>query len=182
MKNYNEMIKLFELANQNFLYHDYELINSEVSERTLCGSLMSYIRDLIRDIPAYKGYFVDVEYNRNKGNVKTIIDNDLQVITINCDLILHSRGNHTEQDNLIAIEMKKSNRPTHEKVKDRNRLMALTKDSFDDIWSYDGKTLPEHVCRYVLGVYYEIDYRVNRIIIEYYAKGNKVTSYSIQIP
>lgn len=26
----------------------------------------------------------------------------------------------------------------------------------DDIWSFDGKALPEHVCRYILGVYYEI--------------------------
>lgn len=182
MKIYNEMTKLFELANQNFLCQDYELIDSKVSERTLCGSLMSYIRELIRNHPDYNGYFVDVEYNRNKGRVKTIIDNDLQVITINCDLILHSRGMHPEQDNLIAIEMKKSNRPAHEKAKDRSRLMALTKDIFDDIWSYDGKTLPDHVCRYVLGVYYEIDYRAHEIIIEYYAKGNKVTSYSRQIP
>lgn len=139
MKTFREMAYLFEVANDNFLSRDFELIDSKVSERTLCGTLMVYIRDLIRDKTDYYGYFVDVEYNRNKGKIKTIIDRNLHVIVINCDLILHSRGQHPEQDNLIAIEMKKSGRPEKEKEKDRNRLIALTKDSFDDIWSFDGK-------------------------------------------
>jgi hypothetical protein len=180
MKTFKEMSKLFELANNNFLTHDSELIDSKVSERTLCGTLMLYIRDLIRDKPEYYGYFVDVEYNRNKGKIKTIIDGDYHVIVINCDLILHSRGQHPEQDNLIAIEMKKSKRPPKEKEKDRNRLIALTKDSFDDVWSFDGKTLPEHVCRYLLGIYYEIDYNTHKILIEYYSLGKMVNSYQKQ--
>lgn len=180
MKSFAEMTNLFENANQNFLAQELELIDSKVSERTLCGTLMSYIRDLIRNETTYRGYFVDVEYNRNKGKVKTIIDNDFYVISINCDLILHSRGQHPEQDNLIAIEMKKSNRSLVEKAKDRNRLIALTKESYDDIWSFDGKTLPEHVCRYLLGIYYEIDYRGHEILIEYYAKGTLVKSYRKQ--
>lgn len=55
-----------------------------------------------------KGYYADVEYNRNKdGRVKTILNKKMEVVTINCDLILHSRGNNTKCDNLIAIEMKK---------------------------------------------------------------------------
>ncbi len=37
--------------------------------------------------------------------------------------------------------------------------MALTKDSYEDIWSFDGKTLPEHVCRYALGIYYDVNYK-----------------------
>ena len=71
---------------------------------------------------------------------------------------MHSRGNHIEQDNLIAIEMKKSNASEEEKQKDKDRLKALTKDSFDDVWSFDGTTLPEHVCRYLIGIYYEINF------------------------
>ncbi|MDD4773314.1 MAG: hypothetical protein PHZ09_06870 [Eubacteriales bacterium] len=178
MKTFDEMRNLFEVANNSFLTEDVELIDSKVSERTLCGTLMSYIRDLIRNDPDYSGYFVDVEYNRNKGKVKTIIEKDLHVITINCDLILHSRGQHSEQDNLIAIEMKKSNRPKHEKTKDRNRLIALTKNSYDDIWSFDGKTLPEYVCRYVIGVYYEVDNDGREVLIEYYSEGKLMSSYS----
>lgn len=84
---------------------------------------------------------------------------------------------NVDQDNLIAIEMKKSNAPSAEKQKDRERLIALTKDSFDDVWAWD-HNLPEHVCRYVLGVYYEINYRQKEIHIEYYRRGELVRSYS----
>ena len=49
--------------------------------------------------------------------------------------------------------------------------MALTKDSYDGVWSFDGRTLPEYVCRYILGVYYEIKYSERRILLEYYHRG-----------
>ena len=62
---------------------------------------------------------------------------------------------------------------------DRNRLIALTKDSFNNMWSFDGETLPEHVCRYVLGVYYEIDYSSHTIKIEYCRKGKLEKAYTI---
>ena len=67
----------------------------------------------------FEGYYTDVEYNRNRGNIKTVkktIKGPTEhIINVTCDLIMHSRGKHPEQDNLIAIEMKKSNRPTAEK-------------------------------------------------------------------
>ena len=94
-----------------------------------------------------------MEYNRNNGKIKTIKNSKEEIITINCDLIIHSRGEIIEQDNLLALEMKKSTAPKEEKLKDKERLMALTKDTFDDVWPFDGKTLPEHVCRYILGIY-----------------------------
>src|SRR5699024_5877495 len=70
-------------------------------------------------------------------------------------------------DNLIALEMKKSYRPMKEKENDKARLVALTKDSYDGVWSFDGKTLPEHVCGYDLGIYYEIDSKNCLVYIEY---------------
>ena len=76
------------------------------------------------------------------------------------------------QDNLIAIEMKKSNRPKKEKNDDRRRIIALSKDRYGDVWSYDGETLPEHVCRYKLGIYYEINFSKKFILLEYYYRGN----------
>lgn len=182
MKTYDEITKLFEEANCNLLKIDGDLFATQVSERTLCGALMLHIHDLIKDDYNYNGYCVDVEYNRNKGGVKTIrktIRNaNEEIIKINCDIILHSRGNRIEQDNLLAIEMKKSTRTNIEKQKDKERLIALTKDTFDDIWAWNGRNLPEHVCRYVLGVYYEINYRRNEITIEYYRKGKKVKAYT----
>jgi hypothetical protein len=185
MKSYAELVDLFMKANNIFLNADQSLFYNQASERTLCGALMLHLHDLITHDESLSGYYVDVEYNRNKGSIKTIrktIRGQIeQIIPINCDLILHSRGGRPEQDNLIALEMKKSIRPLSEKQKDRERLIALTKDSFDNIWSYDGHTLPEHVCRYVLGVYFEIHYRRNLVLIEYYKQGEMTYTYTLPI-
>ncbi|MEF2965402.1 hypothetical protein V3851_06105 [Paenibacillus sp. M1] len=178
------LIEIFEIANNNFIQNDLELLNSEVSERTLCGALMIHLYEVIKK-SEFSRYKVDVEYNRNKnGKVKTHVKtingpNDI-IVKINCDLIVHSRGNIIEQDNLIALEMKKSNRKQKDKDDDRSRLVALTKDSYDDIWSFDGKTLPEHVCRYGLGVYYEVNYKERVILIEYYKTGYMFKEYKMK--
>lgn len=168
---------IFLKANSKLLNEDLELFLCHVSERTLCGALKQHLDYYIAKT-RFCGYHTDVEYNRNiNGRIKTCCIEDekdgLQTITINCDLIVHSRGHIIEQDNLIAIEMKKSNRSKKEKDADKKRLKALTKNSFDDIWSFDGTSLPEHVCRYKLGVYYEINYRKHTILLEYYYHGNK---------
>ncbi|GIP17532.1 hypothetical protein J40TS1_31740 [Paenibacillus montaniterrae] len=178
------LMEVFEKANNKFILSDLELLNSKVSERTLCGALMIHLYESIRE-SEFSKYKVDVEYNRNKnGKVKTLMKtikgaNEV-ILNINCDLIVHSRGNIIEQDNLIALEMKKSNRKQQEKDNDRSRLVALTKDSYDDIWSFDGKTLPEHVCKYKLGVYYEVNYEKRVILIEYYKTGYKFKYYEIK--
>ncbi|MBR4290035.1 MAG: hypothetical protein IKT52_05270 [Oscillospiraceae bacterium] len=184
MKSYEELVTLFEDANRVLINDDLSLFESRVSERTLCGALMLHIHDKIADDPAYQGYYTDVEYNRNKGgklkNIKKTIQGENEtVVTINCDLILHSRGQHVQQDNLIAIEMKKSSQRPNAKNADRERLIALTKNSYDGIWSFDGHTLPEYVCRYVLGVYYEIKYSEREILLEYYRRGTLVESKTI---
>ena len=57
--------------------------------------------------------------------------------------------------------MKKIERPQYEKDSDINRFRAMTKKSYDDIWSFDGETHPEHVCGYEYGYFLEID-NVNR--------------------
>ena len=185
MKTYAEMVALFENANHVFLQDEQSLFNTEVAERTLCGALMLHIHDIIKGNDSYTGYYTDVEYNRNQGGIKTIRktiqDIHEEIIPVNCDLILHSRGEIVEQDNLIAIEMKKSNASAREKLKDRERLIALTKDSFNDVWAWDNN-FPEHVCRYVLGVYYEINYRRKLISIEYYRTGQLVHSYTLRMP
>ena len=160
----NELVKIFERANKRFLKENTAFILSNVAERSLCSR-----------------YYVDIEYNRNNGRVKTIYNDDLKVVTIICDLIVHSRGEIVEKDNLIALEMKKSYRPMKEKENDKARLVALTKDSYDGVWSFDGKTLPEHVCGYDLGIYYEIDSKNCLVYIEYYVKGKKVRTYEEKI-
>ena len=184
MKTFDEMVRLFEQANSHFLKNNESLFLSNVNERTLCSALMLCLNNQIVSDPSFKGYYTDVEYNRNQGKIKTIIQTSQgqksKIITINCDLILHSRGKHLEQDNLIAIEMKKSTRTKSEKDADRDRLRALTLDTFSNTWSFDGHTLPEHVCRYVLGVYYEINLRQKTILIEYYCQGKLISQYQLK--
>ena len=53
---------------------------------------------------------------------KTIRGPEEQIVTINCDLIVHSRGQNTLQDNLIALEMKKST--GRQKDKDKVRQLS----------------------------------------------------------
>ncbi|GFI19451.1 hypothetical protein IMSAG249_01220 [Lachnospiraceae bacterium] len=129
----------------------------------------------------YSKYNVDTEYNRNNGKVKTIYNDDLKVVSIVCDLIVHSRGEIVEKDHLIALEMIKAYRKVEAKENDKARLVALTKDSYDEVWSFDGKTLPEHVCGYELGIYYEMNRKCSLIYIEYYIKGKMLKNYTLKI-
>jgi len=173
-----ELRKLFERANANLLTHDKSLLDRQVSERTLCGALMLWLHEELAEESLsgkFQGYYVDVEYNRNGGSVKTCKRNDEKIITINCDLIIHSRGEkglNNSDDNLIAIEMKKSTRTQTEKQGDRERLMALTKDYEEGgIYANGDGADPEYVCGYALGVFYEIDYAKEMVKVEYYKKG-----------
>ena len=177
--NHKEIIRLFDDANKKFLRDQKNFILSGVSERSLCGQLMLYL-DKEKVNTAFSDYYVDVEYNRNMNKrIKTIVNSEEKVINITCDIILHSRGENIEQDNLIAIEMKKWNQSVNQKNQDKERLIALTKDTFDDVWSYDGKTFPRHVCRYLLGVFYDVNILRNFVDIEYYIEGNLKRKYKI---
>lgn len=77
------------------------------------------------------------------------------------------------EDNLISVEMKKSERPNAEKVDDRKRSRAVTKSSFDDVWSNNGIALPEHVCGYALGAFIELNRNQRRCRVEYFVSGEK---------
>ena len=164
---------LFEEAFATFLASEHDNIISNVSERNLCSRLGMAMDKLLGQY-GYDGYFVDAEYNRKQdGRVKTIINGNMEVVRVTCDLILHSRGQRVQDDNILAVEMKKGGRPQAEKETDRHRLMAMTKSSFDDIWSADGQVHPEHVCGYKLGVYVELDLERNTYLVEFYAKGQQ---------
>lgn len=174
----NTLDTLFKTANATFFVEELENIMNDVNERNLCGRLAIYLNEETRE-HKLDGYYVDPEYNRKQdGKVKTILDDNYEVVNINCDIILHSRGKIVAQDNLIAVEMKKSNRSEAEKNSDRMRLRALTKESYDDIWSADGFTLPEHVCGYLLGYYMEINIKTRKCLFELYQKGQKVNEWT----
>ena len=170
-ESYAILKNIFYQANKSFIKKDISLIKDDVAERTLCGALTSHLEHELKSMHI-SGYYVDVEYNRNNGQIKTIFDDDWSVVKVQCDLIIHSRGEIVAQDNLIAIEMKKDYRDEEDCETDRKRLRALTKSTYNnDIWSFDGETFPEHVCRYILGIFYFIDERKHLIKLEYYRNG-----------
>jgi hypothetical protein len=170
------MRDLFYRSFGRFIASERGNILNGVSERNLCARLGMYLEDERRE-HWLDGYFVDPEYNRQRnGRIKTILDGQAQEITITCDLILHSRGEIANRDNLIAVEMKKSDRPQEEKQSDRSRLRILTRDSYDDVWTADGVTLPKYVCRYELGVFIELDLRHRRVTVEEFERGEAVAS------
>lgn len=161
----------FHACFEEFLQVERDNILHGTSERNLCGRLAMVLESRKAEF-AVEGYFADTEYNRKQGGqVKTILDENYHIVSITSDIIVHSRGKIVEQDNLIAIEMKRSSHPEEEKTKDRMRLRALTKASYDDVWSADGKTLPEHVCGYVLGYFLELDAAGESFSVEEYARG-----------
>jgi hypothetical protein len=171
---------LFYRAFEKFLLIERDNILSGVSERNLCHRLGIYLEDERR---AYglEEYFVDAEYNRKQnGQLKTIIDQEYHVVKITCDLILHSRG-LAPHDNLIAIEMKKSGRPNPQMEKDRVRLMALTRQTHNDVWSIDGRAHPEHVCGYQFGAFIKLNIRRGVITVEEFEVGQVVVQREFEL-
>lgn len=165
---------VFEDAISDFFILEKENIASDISEHNLCGRLSIYLTRKFRKY-RIKGYYADVEYNRKQDKlIKTILDDELNTVVIQADLIVHSRGNYIGEDNFIAIEMKKSHRPEAEKILDRLRLRAMTKQSFDGVWSADGNTHPDHVCNYKLGVYIILNIKVRSYGMEFYQRGDLV--------
>ncbi|MDN3628203.1 hypothetical protein [Vibrio lentus] len=156
--------QLFNAGFEAFLHHDLSLVESEVSERCLCSRLAFQLEQVANN-SGLDGYFADVEYNRNKGAKKTLVNDDYKEITICCDLLLHSRG-VKEQDNLIAIEMKKSGRKQQETVDDCERLTVLTRPTYEN-----GQYNEKHVCGYKLGVFIFVDYQKREFQFTYFENG-----------
>lgn len=166
-----ELFRIFIDASDTFVTNQKGLILSGVSEQCLCGSLMTYLRYRL-DESQFSNYHVDVEYNRNyDGRIKKILNDNIVEVTINCDIVVHGRG---EQDveNLIAIEMKKAHHSQVAKDNDRKRLIALTSPIDDpSVHLIQDTNFPVYVRGYLLGVFYEVDASKNEINIEYYQRG-----------
>lgn len=121
---------------------DYENISLDVTERNICARLAHHLENLMREYDynrkkqLFKKYYVDVEYNRlvdNNGvkQKKSITYPGGHNETIICDLLVHSRGKVQKQDNLLALEMKKTENDDSIDS-DHMRLMCLTSPAPDD--------------------------------------------------
>lgn len=176
------MRDLFYRAFERFTAMEGANVRNGVSERNLCHRLGIHLEDERREWGLYD-YFVDAEYNRKQhGQLKTILDDQQRVINVTCDLILHSRGRLVSRDNLIAIEMKKSRRPRTEKEKDRARLRALTRSSYDGAWINTGVAPPEHVCGYEFGAFIELHVEACRITVEDFSGGESAERQVFRVP
>jgi hypothetical protein len=161
-------MQIFQIAFDEFLKRERANLLNNIAERNLCGRLMIYI-ERSKDNHGLENYFTDTEYNRKHGDIKTIIDSNAHVLTITCDLILHSRGT-LQPDNLIAIEMKKKHHKKADKDADRERLIALTMQG--DVHPIGH--IPEYVYGYQLGLFIELDVAGAQCLIETYQGGVKV--------
>lgn len=168
-ETFEHLCALFRRANERLIAQERELFQRDISERCLCARLAVHMNNELASSP-FAGLFIDVEYNRNHLDKKRIrLGGGLKRIT--CDLIVHSRGRlPASQDNMLALEMKKSTRPEAEKKADKDRLRALTCPYPNNILdSHHGE--PPYVCGYRVGIYYEYNIRNGQILLEFYRDG-----------
>ncbi len=159
---------LKELFNESIaIFFDAESKNiaGGTSEQNLCCRLAMIMENKMKE-KGIQGYYADTEYNRmTYDKVKKIwVEN--QQKKIYSDLIVHSRGEIPDEDNLIAIEMKKSTRPYLKRESDKHRLKSMTKHG----------TSLEYVCGYKIGFYIEIDIAKKSYNIEEFREGDSVGS------
>lgn len=159
--------EIFKEANEMFLRKNINSIERDVAEECLCSSLSKCIEEVMKKKNII-GYYADVNYNRNEYMYKTIINDKCEIIRINCDLIVHSRGKNKIQDNLLALEMKKKNN-SKEREENKQRLKIMTKNTYYGEVIFE--ELPRHICRYALGIFYDIDKDKREIEMEFYKNG-----------
>lgn len=125
-----KQIKLKDIVEQavaKFNHCEKYLLENNLSERCICSKFAVYLEREIK-LSEYSNYDVDVEYNRGfdgKDNRPKKIYGKNAVV----DLIVHKRGYDKFYgfDNLICIEMKKTNDSRGKRgiENDQNRLKDL---------------------------------------------------------
>lgn len=167
-KNSKLVYEIFKEANEMFLIENISSIKLDVAEECLCSSLSKCLEKVMEE-KGIRGYYADANYNRNEYMYKTIINDKYEVIRIKCDLIVHSRGENKGLDNLLAIEMKKKNNP-QDRNENKERLKIMTRNTYYGEVMYE--ELPRHICRYVLGIFYDIDKDKKEVKMEFYRNGD----------
>lgn len=125
----------FDKALENLIEHDYQLLQRNLSERSIAHKLAFYLTSLFAE------YHVDCEYNGDidSEGLRKILDiprevmEELAVRSINendtynifPDIIIHKR--ETNQKNHLVVEMKKKNSYHKLKEYDFIKLKAFTK-------------------------------------------------------
>ena len=164
--------KLKELFNESiaiFFNTEAKNIAGGTSERNLCCRLAMTIENKMKE-NGIQGYYADTEYNRMTYDKIKKVWIGGSPTTVVCDLVVHSRGEVPDKDNLIAIEMKKSSSSHHKKIEqDKSRLRSMTECT-------ECRTSPGHVCGYQIGFFIEIDPQQHAYKIEEFRGGISVNT------
>lgn len=156
---YERAWEFFLISLHEFIERDRDLIQTAVSERSLCARLMLSMEMLKRHY-GFDPYVVDVEYNRiGQGDVKRL---HADGGGITADLVMHRR---TFTDNLIALEMKwfsQTRDYERKKAADYERLSTFTRRDGGD------GSLPRG---YVLGLHVEVRRHEGIMCIERFHEG-----------
>ena len=153
-----ELIDIFEKAKNEFLEKEKAIIKNDTNERTLTQRLAFYLELQLRKNIKYENYSVDCEYNRKEEDIKRLkFGKNTDKKEIYPDIIVYQRK---IKNNLIAIEMKKTTSRNTDKIKDIEKLEALT-DRKNDY-------------HYTLGIYFELDITDNNDIINFFVDGEEI--------
>jgi len=174
-KNAKLALKIFYNANKLFIKDSIRNIELGVSEVTLQGNFSQAFKEILKEMKIYN-YYSEINYNKNKHFTKCIINEKMEYFDIFCDLIIHSCGENLEQDNLLAIEMKKKEN-RKDRLKDRKRLEIMTSDSYVGEILFD--ELPTYICRYSLGIFYDLDVKKRQIELDFYQHGELIKTQTI---
>lgn len=154
-----ELIDIFEKAKNEFLEKEKTIIKNDTNERTLTQRLAFYLELQLRKNIKYENYSVDCEYNRKEEDIKRLkFGKNTDKKEIYPDIIVHQRK---IKNNLIAIEMKKTTSRNTDKIKDIEKLKALTDE--------------KNCYSYILGIYFELDITDNNNnIINFFVDGEEI--------
>lgn len=157
-ENTKDLIDIFEKAKNEFLEKEKAIIKNDTNEKTLTQRLTFYLELQLRKNIKYENYSVDCEYNRKEEDIKRLkFGKNTDKKEIYPDIIVHQRK---IKNNLIAIEMKKTTSRNTDKIKDIEKLEALT-DRKNDY-------------HYTLGIYFELDITDNNNIINFFVDGEVI--------
>ncbi len=163
MHNESELFRKVESAFRAFLGRHSALLDVDASERSITHKLAEALQEVFEVLP---DMHVDCEYNRHGPLVKKILvyrgerigPDDLDAKTVYPDIVIHTRGN--DSNNVLVIEVKKRTNSRRASDSDRTKLKALTGIEF----------------RYQVGLYVEIDAEARSISkVECYKDGDEAT-------
>lgn len=119
MEEIEKLEKYIKKAIKELYDKDKILLKEKISERCLVYNFARHLEKILEKTE-YKNLNIDIEYNRNCGQLKSIKDQDITYP----DVIVHERGNNSK--NTIVIEFKKwDNNKIEDLEKDRKKLRGF---------------------------------------------------------